>query len=41
MAALKAVSKKVGIVCAYTFTEKFDTPNDDLKVFVRRAFSWH
>ena len=41
MTLSKTVYKKVGIVCAYTFTEKFDTPNDDLKVFVRRAFSWH
>lgn len=41
MDAYKTVSEKVGIVCAYTFSEKFDTPNDVLKVFVRRAFSWH
>ncbi len=40
MKACKTVSEKVGIVCAYTSTEKFFTPND-LKVFVRRAFSWH
>jgi hypothetical protein len=41
MKAFKTVSEKVGIVCAYTSTEKFFTPNDYLKVFVRRAFSWH